>query len=173
MRARVSPAVRRILERLCGGGRIKSRRQFPLPPVYTLTGCAGLPPERVDEQRVHEMVQKGLIVGKPIDGAWDAVDFIVTGQGVRALSNPEAPALPPRRAPVRLFAIPPGTREAACRRCHAPIYWITHPATGRPHPVSVAPAKDERCERPSGTTWGHGISHFDDCPFADEFRRSP
>ena len=88
----------------------------------------------------------------------------------------------PRR---RLIPIPWSTPAATCRACGAEVYFVTDARTRRPHPVSVAcrtsePPRREVVERDerTGTEFvvaeardGRGISHFEDCPEAERFRR--
>lgn len=92
---------------------------------------------------------------------------------MRDLFGVETPDAPPargtaRRAPA-VFTIPAGTRPQPCRGagCRAAVYWVTHPRTGRPHPVSVA---HPDAAAPTRAKPGTGISHFQDCVAADDFR---
>lgn len=85
----------------------------------------------------------------------------------------------------RFFSVAPGTKPAQCRgeTCQKSIFFITHPATNRPHPID--------CDVPGGempSAWkdprqtsvfdvdeperhGRGVSHFETCPDALKFRR--
>jgi hypothetical protein len=71
----------------------------------------------------------------------------------------------------RFLDIPPGTPATRCgsEKCGQLIYWISHPASGRPHPVDpdvdggVAPTADAP---------GRGVSHFATCADAALFRKS-
>jgi hypothetical protein len=69
-----------------------------------------------------------------------------------------------------LIPIPRGTGATQCRKCKATIYFAPHPSSGRAHPVSVAPAIAAACVEPTALLDGAGISHFADCPNADDFR---
>lgn len=83
------------------------------------------------------------------------------------------------------IAIPAGTKSVPCRgpTCHAKIYFVRNPKTGRVTPVSV---DCEGGRRPSDTKDadqgdvfsgaaqvydGIGQSHFLDCPDADVFAK--
>lgn len=85
----------------------------------------------------------------------------------------------------RYIEIPWNAQPTPCRGCGEEIYFVTDPRTRRPHPVSVAgrgcraPVRGEveRDER-TGTERtriaprsGRGISHFENCPNADRFRK--
>jgi hypothetical protein len=159
-----------LLEALAAGRTIQMRRSFPFPHRYTVTGGEGVAPEDVDGECVRALSARGYIAARPIDAVWDQVDFAITDRGRAELARlrPE-PARPP--APVRsaLILIPPKTHASTCKRCRKPIYWVTR--KGARHPVSVNMAANEACQAPTGTTWGQGISHMDDCPYAHEFRR--
>ena len=72
--------------------------------------------------------------------------------------------------PASWLTIPARTPQSLCKSCGATIYWITLPATGRPHPVSTAV---EDAEEPTPFAEGKGVSHFTDCPFADQHRSAP
>jgi hypothetical protein len=66
-----------------------------------------------------------------------------------------------------MIPIPAGTPQANCRSCGQSIYFAPFPTTGRPHPVSVA---HEDAQEPTPFADGVGISHFEDCPTADQHR---
>lgn len=84
-----------------------------------------------------------------------------------------------------IIVIPAGTKSVPCRgqTCHAKIYFVRNPRTGRVTPVSV---DGEGCRRPSESKDadqgdllagpaqvydGVGISHFTDSPDADAFSK--
>jgi hypothetical protein len=69
-------------------------------------------------------------------------------------------------APV-LFTIPAGTPQAACRSCHAEIYWVKTKA-GKNMPASIG---GPGCFAPEENEDGLGISHFADCEQADQHRK--
>jgi hypothetical protein len=76
------------------------------------------------------------------------------------------------------YAIPAGTKQSQCERCHQPIWWIEHRCKpkrkGEPGKLSRIPISiknDVRAIAPTETTWGMGFSHFVDCIYADSFRR--
>lgn len=165
-----------LLERLAAGARIEMRRAFPQRHTYRICGASGAP-DQVDESVVRRMTARRWIQSKPIDSVWDQLDFTITEAGRRELAR-HAPALPlegvappvpaARRRVPTLILIPPKTKVSTCKRCKKPIFWVERQP--RPHPVSVNVAVNEGCLMPSGTTWGQGVSHFEDCPYADEFR---
>lgn len=65
------------------------------------------------------------------------------------------------------FEIPAGTREARCRSCDQVAYWIKT-KNDKPMLVSVdAPGAFAPTDREDGS----GISHFADCPYANQHRR--
>lgn len=66
-----------------------------------------------------------------------------------------------------LIPIPARTPQAHCSSCGQAIYFAPHPATGRPHPIST---NHEDAEEPTPFADGCGISHFSDCPTADQHR---
>lgn len=66
-----------------------------------------------------------------------------------------------------LIPIPARTPQTHCSSCGQAIYFAPHPATGRPHPISTA---HEDAEEPTPFSDGRGISHFTDCPTADQHR---
>lgn len=66
-----------------------------------------------------------------------------------------------------LILIPARTPQTHCSSCGQSIYFAPHPGTGRPHPVSVA---HEDAKEPTPFADGRGISHFSDCPTADQHR---
>jgi hypothetical protein len=84
------------------------------------------------------------------------------------------------------FVVPAGTQATTCRsgKCSAPIYFIKHPRTGRPHPIDCAvPGGSEPSLMASGGLQrglfdpseagardGRGVSHFDTCIDAARFR---
>lgn len=68
-----------------------------------------------------------------------------------------------------LIPIPAGTHQTHCTSCGQAIYFATHPATGRPHPVST---NSDDAREPTPTEPGAGLSHFSDCPTADQHRRA-
>lgn len=69
-----------------------------------------------------------------------------------------------------MIPIPAKTRPSKCRSCDQTIYFAPHPSTGRVHPISI---EHEEAEEPTPFSDGQGISHFSDCPHADQHRRSP
>lgn len=69
--------------------------------------------------------------------------------------------------PPQWFPIPAKTREAECRFCGAEIYWITTPA-GKKMPVSC---DIDGASCPSEKGVGSGVSHFTNCPGADDARK--
>jgi hypothetical protein len=66
-----------------------------------------------------------------------------------------------------MIPIPARTPQTHCRSCGQSIYFAPFPTTGRPHPVSVA---HEDAQEPAPFADGVGISHFEDCPTADQHR---
>lgn len=68
---------------------------------------------------------------------------------------------------LKFFAIPAGTREARCRSCDQVVYWILT-AQDRRMPISLEHAG---AFAPTQTAEGSGISHFVDCPNANQHRR--
>jgi hypothetical protein len=66
-----------------------------------------------------------------------------------------------------MIPIPARTSPSRCRSCGQTIYWATHPSSGRAHPVSI---EHEDAEAPTGLVDGQGISHFADCPNANDHR---
>jgi hypothetical protein len=71
------------------------------------------------------------------------------------------------------FAIPPNTKQSNCSSCGAVIYWIEHQCKPKRKgeigkisrlPISI---KDVKAAAPTDTTWGQGVNHKADCPFAD------
>jgi hypothetical protein len=71
--------------------------------------------------------------------------------------------------PEQMIPIPARTSPSNCRKCSQLIYWVSHPSSGRPHPVSI---EHEDAIAPGREFEGKGISHFADCVNADEFRRA-
>ena len=83
------------------------------------------------------------------------------------------------------LVVPAGTKPTECRgpTCGAVIYFITHPKTGRPHPVDCdvdggeAPSahKDSRqlgmFDDIGPPRDGRGVTHFTTCLDAAAFRR--
>lgn len=67
------------------------------------------------------------------------------------------------------FVIPAGAKTTECRSCQEPIYFVAM-KTGRFMPVSVE-SDDPQVHAPEGVEDGLGISHFSNCPKADQFRR--
>lgn len=67
----------------------------------------------------------------------------------------------------QLIPIPARTPAAKCSSCGQAIFFAPHPATGRPHPISI---EHEDAEAPTPFADGIGISHFSDCPSADQHR---
>jgi hypothetical protein len=63
------------------------------------------------------------------------------------------------------YDVPKGTREAECRGCGDPIYWITTPK-GSKMPVDCEPVG---YFPPSDREDGRGVSHFTTCAKANEF----
>jgi hypothetical protein len=70
---------------------------------------------------------------------------------------------------VVLLPIPAGTKPQKCFSCGQRMFWAKHPKTGNPHPISVAHAN---AVEPTATEGGFGISHFADCKFAAQHRRT-
>jgi hypothetical protein len=87
----------------------------------------------------------------------------------------------------KFFVVAAGSSSAKCKgeTCGATIYFVRNPVTGRPVPVSC---DVEGGRRPSESKDvgqldafggeadvhdGRGLSHFLDCPDADDFSRSP
>lgn len=68
----------------------------------------------------------------------------------------------------QFFAIPAGTREARCRSCDQLVFWIT---TAHDHNMPVSIDVDGAFA-PTTTDAGSGISHFVDCPHANQHRSS-
>jgi len=68
-----------------------------------------------------------------------------------------------------LVPIPAGAREARCRSCGAPIYWVAT-KNGKRMPVEVTVRHDFRCEVPTHDRWGQGVSHFASCPQSRSWR---
>jgi hypothetical protein len=68
-----------------------------------------------------------------------------------------------------MLTIPARTKPRQCASCGQRIFWINHPSSGRPHPVSV---KHEDAMEPTMLDDGKGISHFADCAFANLHRRT-
>lgn len=66
------------------------------------------------------------------------------------------------------IVVPARTPEGVCSTCRHPVYWITYPTTGKPHPVDCAP---EACRAPTFADDGLGVSHFATCPDRDRHRR--
>ena len=66
--------------------------------------------------------------------------------------------------------VPKGTRASQCGgpTCKAVVFWISHPSTGRAHPVDCD--VDGGAE-PTARDAGRGVSHFATCPDAALFRR--
>lgn len=85
----------------------------------------------------------------------------------------------------RFIVIPQSTAPVPCRACGETIYFVTDARTRRPHPVSVAAKgcrapergqfeRDPRTGAEHATVEpreGRGVSHFDNCPDADRFRK--
>lgn len=69
-----------------------------------------------------------------------------------------------------MIPIPARTAQTHCSSCGQAIYFAPHPATGRPHPVST---QHDEAEEPTPFADGQGISHFSDCPTADQHRSRP
>lgn len=68
-------------------------------------------------------------------------------------------------ARARVYTVPAGTREATCRGCDAPIYWITNE-----HDKKVPIDCDaEGAYAPTAREDGAGVSHFTTCPEANRF----
>jgi hypothetical protein len=66
-----------------------------------------------------------------------------------------------------LIPIPARTPQTHCSSCGQAIWFAPHPGTGRPHPIST---NHEDAEEPTPFADGRGISHFGDCPTADQHR---
>lgn len=85
--------------------------------------------------------------------------------------------------------VPAGTPATTCRspRCGKVIYFAPHPGTGRPHPVDCSvPGGVEPSQTVGGVQRslmddpeapeprvGRGVSHFETCVSAGQFRRQP
>lgn len=76
--------------------------------------------------------------------------------------------MPPRNEPP-LIVIPPGTPARNCsgKDCGKVFYWAPHPKTLRNHPVSI---DHPRGKAPTETEPGAGVSHYSNCPNANDFR---
>ena len=73
--------------------------------------------------------------------------------------------------PYRWCDVPAGTREAECRGCGEPIYWITTP-NGAKMPVdcdSIIGAYPPSGVFGNGQHDGRGVSHFQTCTKAAQF----
>lgn len=100
-----------------------------------------------------------------------------------------APSQPPKPKGT-FYTVPAGTRPSKCKgaamggTCTATIYFITNPNTGRPMPVScdveggVRPSESADASQldmlaggVADVRDGRGVSHFTDCPDADDFSR--
>lgn len=67
-----------------------------------------------------------------------------------------------------IIPIPAGTGASQCSSCRQTIFWAPHPSTGKKHPVSI------ECgfgRAPSNVADGRGVSHFSDCPNANDHRK--
>lgn len=85
----------------------------------------------------------------------------------------------------RYIPIPWNAQPTPCRGCGEDIYFVDDPETRRPHPVSVAATgcraplrpQTERDPRTGAehpvveAREGRGVSHFENCPQADRFRK--
>ena len=68
------------------------------------------------------------------------------------------------------YDVPAGTREAECRGCAAPIYWITTPKGAKlPVDCSVDGAWSPSDTRGTTPHDGHGVSHFQTCSKVGQF----
>lgn len=76
-----------------------------------------------------------------------------------------------RRSAPAYEAIPPGTPPQRCRgpNCGAMVYWVPN-SKGKRVPVSTT--FDAECWPPSADQPGVGVSHFLDCPDANNFSKS-
>lgn len=76
---------------------------------------------------------------------------------------------PNKRQP-NVFTVPKGIKPTECRgiNCGAVVYWISHPETGRSHPIDC---EHDGCFPPTSREDGLGISHFATCPDAEQFRK--
>lgn len=87
-------------------------------------------------------------------------------------------------AAANFYTVPAGTPKAQCRgeTCHAVIYWIKSPSTGRMIPVDCdvegGEEPSERADprqldvfgsRPIAQHDGRGVLHFTTCPDAEQF----
>jgi hypothetical protein len=63
------------------------------------------------------------------------------------------------------YPVPKGTREAACRGCSAPIYWVLT-LTNKKMPVDC---EADGCFPPTAREEGLGVSHFTTCTKANDF----
>lgn len=79
---------------------------------------------------------------------------------------------------VRYFEIPAGAKGQACRAdgCNHLLYMVP---TGKMKPDGKTPSRapvtvlgDDQCRAPTATRAGVGISHFSNCPGAQQFRRN-
>lgn len=68
---------------------------------------------------------------------------------------------------VTLIPIPAGNAASKCKSCQQTIYWAPYPTTGKMHPVSIDNAHGRA---PSSNADGQGLSHFSDCPNAEQHR---
>lgn len=85
----------------------------------------------------------------------------------------------------RFFTVPAGSKPIACRgkTCTKFIYFITNPATNRPHPIDCDVDGGElptaHRDKSQASMFdvdeppheGRGVSHFSTCPDAVQFRR--
>lgn len=69
------------------------------------------------------------------------------------------------------YNVPAGTREAECRGCGEPIYWITTPRGSKlPVDCDSVPGAHVPSEARSTTQHdGRGVSHFQTCMKAADF----
>jgi hypothetical protein len=85
------------------------------------------------------------------------------------------------------YTVPAGTPSAQCKgpSCHAVIYWINHPVSGRRIPVDCdveggeapsTPVDPRQIDAFNASTLsshdGRGVSHFTTCVDVDQFTRT-
>lgn len=69
------------------------------------------------------------------------------------------------------YAVPAGTREAECRGCGAPVYWIVTPK-GAKMPVDCDTVDGSHGPSDARSTTQHdgrGVSHFQTCEKVGQF----
>jgi hypothetical protein len=117
---------------------------------------------RSADARVSEMVDAvagrlGAASGK-IGCSW-----LILPVGLRHVSVCSAPACVEtfQAERKRLFEIRPGAASTRCAGCPEHIFWVSHPNSKRPVPVSIATPLGRA---PARGAYGYGIDHFENCP---------